>query len=599
MLLAAGSLQSAQAQATVAGVTSGALSVDETGSAGYTIPIAVPPGIAGMQPSLALVYQSHGGNGTAGVGWGLSASSSIHRCSQTLAQDGAIHGVDFSADDRFCLDGQRLVAISGAYGANGTEYRTEIDSFARIVSHGTAGTGPLSFTVETKSGRTLEYGNTADARLGVAAASEIRLWSLNKVSDTLGNAMTYHYVEGAADSSYRLDRIEYTSNAGQSVLPQSEVRFVYEARPDVRTSYLAGAKLAMTKRLAAVETWSGSGTGLALVKRYSLTYETSPATSRSRLTAITECDANSNCLQPVNLGWLGEVPDFDTTVIASDTVTNLWGLSRNDWAANTRELHMLDYNGDGLSDILLQGVDENRFNYLLTHSGPAPDLLTSITDSLGRTSTLDYAPLTDATVYAKDSDAVFPVVDIQAPLYVVKSVSSDDGVGGQKVTSYSYAGAKVHVQGRGFRGFRQMTATDQQTGIVTTTDYSQVFPTTAQVLTSVKTLTDGTTIKTIANTWDQLSLNTGKTVWPYVASSTSKDYEPNDGVGNLPVVSRTATAVFDVYGDPTNLTTTTTGGGETFTETTVNSYQNIATPTRWLPGLVTRSEVTRSRPGGP
>lgn len=63
---------------------SGALSVDETGSAGYTIPIAVPPGIAGMQPSVALVYQSHGGNGTAGVGWGLSDASSIHRCGQTL-----------------------------------------------------------------------------------------------------------------------------------------------------------------------------------------------------------------------------------------------------------------------------------------------------------------------------------------------------------------------------------------------------------------------------------------------------------------------------------------------------------------------------------
>ncbi len=189
------------------------------------------------------------------------------------------------------------------------------------------------------------------------------------------------------------------------------------------------------------------------------------------------------------------------------------------------------------------------------------------------------------------------MVDIQAPLYVVKSVSSDDGLGGQKVTAYDYAGAKVHVQGRGFRGFRQMTATDQQTGIVTATTYEQVFPYTAQVKSSTKTLADGTTVKTIANTWDQLSLNAGATVYPFVATSVSEDYEINDGLGNLPVVSRSASAVFDIYGNPTSLTTTTSGGGETFTETVANTYTNDIP--NWFLGLLTRSEVTRSRGATP
>jgi hypothetical protein len=876
-LLLAGA-SGAQAQSTVAGVISGALSVDETGSAGYTLPIAVPPGIAGMQPSVALVYQSHGGNGTTGVGWGLSAASSIHRCSQTLVQDGAIHGVDFFADDRFCLDGQRLVAIAGTYGADGTEYRTEIESFARIISHGSAGTGPLFFTVETKSGRTLEYGNTTDSRLGVPGASEIRLWSLNEVADTLGNAMSYHYVEDTNDKSYRLDHIAYTRNDGESVTPQSEVRFLYEARPDSRSSFLAGAELAMTQRLAAIETWTDTGSGLALVKSYDLTYETSPATSRSRLTSVTECDPSDNCLEPLSSEWMGEAAGYlnetvtnswtmsasswaadkriayvldyngdgrDDVLLQGKTksyssilltsngngfdvqnvtnawgmsaswwmgqdrklfvldhngdglsdillqgsasshgsalltsngsgftfqnvtnawgmsaswwkaqdrrlfvldyngdglsdillqgiasshgsalltsngsgftfqnvtnawgmsagwwkaqdrrlfvldyngdglsdillqgiasshgsalltsngsgfsfqnvtnawgmssglwmaqdrklfvldsngdgisdvflqgttgihgnflltsnsssfdvqnVTNSWGMSIGLWAASNRNIALLDYNGDGLTDFLMQGISNSQATLLLTHESPAPDLLVSITDSLGRVSTIEYAPLTDGDVYSKDGDAVFPVVDIQAPLYVVKSVSSDDGVGGQRVTSYSYAGAKVHVQGRGFRGFRQMTATDEQTGIVTTTEYSQGFPTTAQVLSSVKTLADGTTtIKTLANTWDALSLNNGATVWPYVASSTSGDYEPNDGPANTPVVTRMATATFDSFGNPTELETETVGGGETFTETTENTYSNDTT--NWFLGLLTRSEVTRTRPAAP
>ena len=37
---------------TVAGVTPGALAVDEMGAATYAVPISVPPGVAGMEPSL-------------------------------------------------------------------------------------------------------------------------------------------------------------------------------------------------------------------------------------------------------------------------------------------------------------------------------------------------------------------------------------------------------------------------------------------------------------------------------------------------------------------------------------------------------------------
>jgi hypothetical protein len=39
--------------------------------------------------------------------------------------DGAIGGVNYDGNDRFCLDGQRLVAITRTYGSDGAEYRTE------------------------------------------------------------------------------------------------------------------------------------------------------------------------------------------------------------------------------------------------------------------------------------------------------------------------------------------------------------------------------------------------------------------------------------------------------------------------------------------
>src|SRR3954469_8765467 len=118
----------------------GDFSVGASGEAGYRVPIALPPGTAGMAPTLALQYSSRGGNDIVGVGWSLSGLPAIGRCPRTVAQDGAVGGVNFDVNDRFCMQRQRLVAISGGYGADGTEYRTEIDGYSKIISHGAAGT---------------------------------------------------------------------------------------------------------------------------------------------------------------------------------------------------------------------------------------------------------------------------------------------------------------------------------------------------------------------------------------------------------------------------------------------------------------------------
>src|SRR5688572_21493367 len=114
----------------VTGRIEGTADVTRTGAFGYRIPIWAPPGPRGIQPNLAVVYDSTAGENRAltgtsspdavalGPGWTLSGLSIIHRCSRTAAQDAPTMpaGPFFNASDAYCIDGQRLRLTGGSYG---------------------------------------------------------------------------------------------------------------------------------------------------------------------------------------------------------------------------------------------------------------------------------------------------------------------------------------------------------------------------------------------------------------------------------------------------------------------------------------------------
>ncbi len=266
------------------GAMKGSLSVGGDGSASYSVPIDIPKGTAGMEPKLSLGYSSNGGNGIAGVGWNLSGLQTITRGTSSAAKDGSFDPMNFDSSDRFFLDGERLVCVSGTYGAPGSEYRTEIDSFARITA---IGVGPELWKIETKAGLIVTLGETSTSKFIMPVGT--LSWSVSRVQDTVGNYYTVDYERDTATIDFdsvnqRVSAIHYTGNANNAQSPYCHVMFDYEDRPDLSRSYSKYVGSCLTKRLSKIRVLSDSFVNHS----YVLTYANSYQTGRSFLGSISK-----------------------------------------------------------------------------------------------------------------------------------------------------------------------------------------------------------------------------------------------------------------------------------------------------------------------
>jgi hypothetical protein len=323
------------------GAVAGSFRATESGAAEYRIPIAAPPGVAGMEPKLALVYNSQSGNGLAGLGWNLEGLSAITRCPQTPAQDGGARGgVRLNWDDRYCLDGQRLMLVSGAsYGADGAEYRTERESFTKILSYQTAGNGPAWFKAWTKSGQIIEYGNTADSRIEAQGSATVRAWAVNKISDTKGNYLTVSYYENPDSGEFVPTSLAVFRNDGVNPVGVS-LEYLPRESEDITFGYVAGSIVYSYHLLKSIKTYSVG----RLVHDYRLAHRLSWTSRRSILTSITQCDGLGNCLAPTT------VNTYDPDLFAY----NFWGTGsgyQNAHAGGQDNNLVGDFDGDGISDI--------------------------------------------------------------------------------------------------------------------------------------------------------------------------------------------------------------------------------------------------------
>jgi hypothetical protein len=332
----------------------GRITVGTDGSSNYTIPLEVPRGRAGMEPTLALRYSSHGGNGLLGVSWSLSGFSQITRCGSTYAHDGVRRPVKVDDQDHFCLDGERLIDVG-----SGWEYRPETSTFARVMVDNRDAAGPTAWTVYTKDLQILHYGNTPDSRLESSIEAPppsytARLgWSLNRREDRDGNYIAYTYatVNLLAGLTHAPYRIEYTG--AFDLAPNRRIEFGYESRLDKITAWQGGVGNTISQRLTTITETAPTAPGGTLassvvVRTYKLAYGQSSSSGRSILQSATLCDGANVCLPATTFSYTQPPPSFAS--LPSERVDG--GDATHVFDAATDWVLFADFNGDGAADLL-------------------------------------------------------------------------------------------------------------------------------------------------------------------------------------------------------------------------------------------------------
>ena len=303
------------------------------GSARYQYPIAVPPGTAGMTPSISLAYTSHNRWSNTGYGWTLSGLDEISRSTKC-----GVPSLDNG--DAFVWRGQELVQD-----ANGA-YHTAKEGFARIERLSD------SWLVTLPSGVKYHYGATDNARIMTYEnADVVHRWALNKVEDPNGNYYTIEYVHDDASAAYYPQTITYTMNDAAALSAYRTVHFAWEARPDERTAYAEGTRVTTAQRLASIEMRVDG----VLHSRHELDYVLG-AGGKSLLSTIRVVGSdNATTLSPTRFRYSKGKQRFGDVQSYGDGL----GMYISTSYHGAGKL-LVDINGDGLVDEVARSALNNR-----------------------------------------------------------------------------------------------------------------------------------------------------------------------------------------------------------------------------------------------
>jgi RHS repeat-associated protein len=297
------------------------------GGAGISYPIELPAGRAGLQPQLAIGYNSGGGNSWLGIGWNIAVPS--------IAIDTRWGVPRFDAQNEtetYSMGGTQLspVAHRDELVARTSEkqfYPRVEGAFNKIIRHGNS---PQTYwwEVTDKAGTKFFYGGDPATGVDQAttlsdASGNIAHWALKKTLDLHGNFISYQYTKvndaGVANGSVLgiqlyLSKIAYTGFNGQEgrytvLFKRDRELDGHTSRKDVSITASYGFKQVTADLLKKIEVQLDGKN----IRHYELTYKEG-AFYKTLLQSIRQYDAAGNFFNQHTFDYYNDVASGNTLV---------------------------------------------------------------------------------------------------------------------------------------------------------------------------------------------------------------------------------------------------------------------------------------------
>ena len=244
------------------------------------------------------------------------------------------------------------------------------------------------------------------------------------------------------------------------------------------------------------------------------------------LATILPADVNGDHFTDLLVSWTDTDGKVQITpyISSGNSYTATDTLSPASLPAYNLDLIPADMNGDAKADLI--ALEISTASTVAINALPSitvfPDLISEADNGVGGSYQINYAPLTDHTLYSTStagnqsqpgiaffnfsngarfpagsnstiygygnsngiSNGAFPVQEVDIPIYVVSSYSQSSQVGDYYAYGLQYSNAEIDRNGRGWLGFEQKILADSSQQSYSQTRYLQNFPSTGTTDTS-------------------------------------------------------------------------------------------------------------------
>lgn len=250
-----------------------------TGAATYHLPLWIPDGRTGMQPTIGLNYSSNNRrlDSYVGYGWALSNSGIYRSTPQGINK--LYEKNDFSME-LFGSTGD-LINVNSATGKYASKVESDFSDF--VFQNNT-------WTMTDTKGTKYYFGlSDATRQNDPGNSSHVYKWLLQKIQDRNGNYITFTYFKD--NGQIYPDTIRYTGNGADQGL--YEIKFIRTPNTYPITSFITGFKVKTGYLIDRIDVQAYTGGQPQLVRSYDLNY----TYGNNALPKLTEVVTKSGPLQ--------------------------------------------------------------------------------------------------------------------------------------------------------------------------------------------------------------------------------------------------------------------------------------------------------------